>query len=106
VRHVDYVPFGLLLLEVVFRGPLTSFDRRVADQQNAADLREALAVVPTDRLLVETDAPFLTPTPYRGRPNASYLVPVTVRTLAAERDADLEVLCRALESNTFAAYGG
>jgi TatD DNase family protein len=74
--------------------------------KNAADLREALAVVPTDRLLVETDAPFLTPTPVRGRPNASYLVPVTVRAMAAERGADLEELCATLESNTFAAFGG
>jgi TatD DNase family protein len=74
--------------------------------KNAADLREALAVVPPDRLLVETDAPFLAPTPYRGRPNASYLVPMTVRAMAAERGADLEELCATLESNTFAAFGG
>jgi TatD DNase family protein len=74
--------------------------------KNASDLREALAVVPGDRLLVETDAPFLTPTPHRGRPNASYLVPVTVRAMAAERGDDLEELCAALEANTFAAYGG
>jgi TatD DNase family protein len=74
--------------------------------KNAADLREALSVVPADRVLVETDAPFLTPTPYRGRPNASYLVPLTVRAMAAERRADLEGLCATLESNTFAAYGG
>ena len=55
--------------------------------KNAADLREALLVVPPDRLLVETDAPFLTPVPHRGRPNASYLVPHTVRawpTIAGE----------------------
>lgn len=74
--------------------------------KNAAHLREALAVVPADRLLVETDAPFLTPSPHRGRPNASYLVPVTVRAMAAQRGADLEELCVALQANTFAAYGG
>ena len=45
-------------------------------------LREALARAPVDRLLVETDAPFLTPMPFRGRPNASYLVPLTVRAMA------------------------
>ena len=38
------VPFGLLLLEVVFRGPLTSLDQRIADQQNAADLRDGSRV--------------------------------------------------------------
>jgi TatD DNase family protein len=73
--------------------------------KNAAHLREALAVTPVDRLLVETDAPFLTPVPHRGRPNASYLVPITVRAMAAERGSDLEELCAALEANTFAAYG-
>jgi TatD DNase family protein len=74
--------------------------------KNAAHLREALVAAPVDRLLVETDAPFLTPTPHRGRPNASYLVPLTVRAMAAERRADLEDLCATLEANTFAAYGG
>ena len=74
--------------------------------KNAAPLREALAVVPQDRLLVETDAPFLTPTPHRGRPNASYLVPLTVRLMASERGEDLAELCRAVEANTFEAFGG
>ena len=50
--------------------------------KNAANLRAALSVAPLDRLLVETDAPFLTPEPYRGKPNASYLVPHTIRAMA------------------------
>ena len=74
--------------------------------KNAGELRAALAVTPADRLLVETDAPFLTPTPHRGRPNASYLVPLTVRRMAEERGDDLADLCRAVEANTFAAFGG
>jgi TatD DNase family protein len=74
--------------------------------KNAAPLREALVVTPRDRLLVETDAPFLTPTPHRGRPNASYLVPLTMRLMAAERGEDLVRLCEAVETNTFAAFGG
>jgi TatD DNase family protein len=74
--------------------------------KSAGYLREALAVAPADRLLVETDAPFLTPVPHRGRPNASYLVPLTVRAMAQERGADLEELCRQVESNTFQAFGG
>jgi TatD DNase family protein len=52
---------------------------------NAQPLRDAVAVAPPDLLLVETDAPFLTPMPYRGRPNAPYLVPITVRAIAAVR---------------------
>ena len=74
--------------------------------KNAAPLREALVLVPRDRLLVETDAPFLTPTPYRGRPNASYLVPTTVRAMAEVRGDDLEVLCRAIDETTEQAFGG
>jgi TatD DNase family protein len=60
---------------------------------NAPALRAAAAVVPLDQLLVETDAPFLTPVPYRGRPNAPYLVPLTVRALAAVKDVPVEQLC-------------
>jgi TatD DNase family protein len=56
------------------RGAYLSFSGTVTFK-NAEPLREALAVTPTDRILVETDAPFLTPTPHRGRPNASFLVP-------------------------------
>lgn len=60
---------------------------------NAPALREAAALVPLDQLLVETDAPFLTPVPYRGRPNAPYLVPLTVRALAAVKSVHIEHLC-------------
>lgn len=74
--------------------------------KNAGYLRDALAVAPLDRILVETDAPFLTPMPYRGRPNASYLVPLTVRAMAEVRGDDLERLCTAISANTDAAYGG
>jgi len=73
---------------------------------NASSLREALAVTPVDRVLVETDAPFLTPAPHRGRTNASYLVPVTMRVMAEVRGDDLETLCAAVDSNTSNAFGG
>jgi TatD DNase family protein len=74
--------------------------------KNAEPLRAALRVTPEDRILVETDAPFLTPVPYRGRPNASYLVPLTMRAMAEVRGADLADLCRAVEANTDRAFGG
>ncbi len=74
--------------------------------KNAGSLREALVVAPMDRVLVETDAPFLTPTPFRGRPNASYLVPHTMRFMAEVRGEDLSAMCRSVEANTFAAFGG
>ncbi len=87
------------------RGAYLSFAGTVTFK-NAPNLRAALAVAPLDRILVETDAPFLTPMPYRGRPNASYLVPLTVRTMAQVRGDDLEELCVALTTNTEAVFGG
>ncbi|QBR92324.1 TatD family hydrolase [Nocardioides euryhalodurans] len=87
------------------RGAYLSFAGTVTFK-NAAPLRNALVVAPRDRILVETDAPYLTPTPWRGRPNASYLVPHTVRAMAEVRGEDLEELCRAIDSNTESAFGG
>ncbi|RFU88681.1 TatD family deoxyribonuclease [Streptomyces triticagri] len=73
--------------------------------KNAAPLREALAVAPAELVLVETDAPFLTPAPYRGRPNAPYLVPVTVRAMAEVKGMPEEALTEALRVNTARAFG-
>jgi len=87
------------------RGAYLSFAGTVTFK-NAQPLRNALVVTPLDRVLVETDAPFLTPTPYRGRPNASYLVPHTLRAMAEVRGDDLETLCRAVDANTERAFGG
>jgi TatD DNase family protein len=87
------------------RGAYLSFAGTVTFK-NAEPLRDALGVTPLDRVLVETDAPFLTPAPYRGRPNASYLVPVTVRAMADIRGDDLTAFCEALDANTEVAFGG
>ncbi|MGH3347489.1 MAG: TatD family hydrolase [Nocardioides sp.] len=87
------------------RGAYLSFAGTVTFK-NAAPLRNALVVTPPDRLLVETDAPYLTPVPYRGRPNASYLVPHTMRAMAQARGDDLEELCRAVDLSTETAFGG
>jgi TatD DNase family protein len=87
------------------RGCYLSFAGTVTFK-NADSLRAALRVTPADRVLVETDAPYLTPVPYRGRPNASYLVPTTVRAMAAVRGDDLGSLCAAIDANTDRAYGG
>ncbi|MCT4356457.1 TatD family hydrolase [Streptomyces sp. Je 1-79] len=72
--------------------------------KNAQPLRDALAVAPLELVLVETDAPFLTPAPYRGRPNAPYLIPVTVRAMAAVRGIAEEELCEAIAVNTARAF--
>ena len=68
-------------------------------------LRNSLAMAPKELLLVETDAPFLTPEPFRGRPNASYLVPITVRKMAEVRGVDANELAGQLAANTETVYG-
>ncbi|HEY8703005.1 MAG TPA: TatD family hydrolase [Arthrobacter sp.] len=73
--------------------------------RNAANLRAALSLADPDLVLVETDAPFLTPHPHRGRPNASYMVPFTVRAMAELTGTDLAELCSRISENTVRAYG-
>ncbi|KIP51744.1 deoxyribonuclease [Leucobacter komagatae] len=73
--------------------------------KNAPALREALAVARPELVLVETDAPFLTPEPLRGRPNAPYLMPHTVRRLAEVQGEPLELVCERLAANTERVYG-
>ncbi|MBA8794596.1 TatD DNase family protein [Friedmanniella endophytica] len=87
------------------RGAYLSFAGTVTFK-NAGALREALRITPLDRVLTETDAPYLTPEPYRGRPNASYLIPHTARVIAETLGTDLAEVCRALDANTSAAFGG
>jgi TatD DNase family protein len=73
--------------------------------KNAHALREAVAVTPLDRVLVETDAPYLTPTPFRGRPNASYLVPHTVRVMAEHAGVPEDTMAAALWDNAQRVFG-
>ncbi|GAB3681034.1 TatD family hydrolase [Angustibacter aerolatus] len=73
--------------------------------KNAQPLRDALAVTPLDQLQVETDAPYLTPAPHRGRVNASYLVPLTVRAMAQTLAVDVPTLCTQLADTADRLYG-
>ena len=66
---------------------------------------EGLAASPIGQVLVETDAPYLTPTPYRGRPNAPYVMPITVRAIADQLGLPVDQTCRLLTANTDAVYG-
>lgn len=91
--------------ECLERGAHLSFAGTVTFK-NAEPLREALAVTPLDRILVETDAPFLTPMPHRGKPNASFLVPHTVRFMADFLGISLTELCQHIEASTDRAFGG
>ena len=90
--------------ECVRAGYVLSFAGTVTFK-NAAPLREAALAVPVDQLLVETDAPFLTPVPYRGRPNAPYLVPLTVRALARLKTVHIEHLCEQITRTAQQVFG-
>jgi TatD DNase family protein len=81
------------------RGYAMSFAGPVTFKANEG-LRAALRVAPIDLILTETDAPFLTPMPYRGRPNAPFLIPLTVRAMAEARGMDLMELCVAIDANS------
>ena len=73
--------------------------------RNARDLREAAGLIPPEQLLVETDAPFLTPHPYRGAPNEPYCLPYTVRALAEVVDRPAELLAEQSCDTARRVYG-
>jgi TatD DNase family protein len=90
--------------ECADRGYYLSFAGTVTFK-NAQNLRDALAEVGLGQVMVETDAPFLTPVPYRGRPNSSYLIPLTMAQIAESTGSDLEHACRTIETTTREVYG-
>jgi TatD DNase family protein len=90
--------------ECVRRGYVLSFAGTVTFA-SAVALRDAARVTPIKQMLVETDAPYLTPMPFRGRPNASYLIPLTVRGLAEATGADLDELCAAISATGDRVFG-
>src|SRR4051812_50176204 len=67
--------------------------------KNARDLQEVAKAIPPDRLLIETDSPFLAPVPHRGRPCEPAYVADTARFLAALRDEPIEALAEATSAN-------
>jgi TatD DNase family protein len=73
--------------------------------RNAHALREAAALIPAEQLLVETDAPFLTPHPHRGLANEPYCLPYTVRALAELLERSAEELAQITTSNACKVYG-
>lgn len=90
--------------ECVDRGYLLSFAGTVTFK-NAAGLREALRHTPIEQVLAETDAPYLTPSPERGRANAPYLLPHTVRIMAGALGVDVPTMCAAISDNSERVYG-
>ena len=86
------------------RGYYVSFAGNVT-YPKAGDLREAAARVPVDRILAETDSPYLAPQPVRGKTNEPAFVVHTVATLAEARGEDVDELARRIDANAAAAFG-
>lgn len=86
-------------LHLSFAGMLT-YTNRSLDA-----LRDVAARVPLDRILVETDSPYLSPHPFRGRPNEPARVAVTARRLAEVRGIDPEAVARATTENARRLFG-
>lgn len=93
-----------MALECVSKGFYLSFAGTVTFK-NAPHLREALKLVPSELLLVETDSPFLAPMPHRGALNTPAQIPNTLRLMAQERDEDLKVLADSISSNAERIFG-
>jgi TatD DNase family protein len=89
---------------LIENGWYASFAGTITFKKNQ-ELRNALALMPLDKVLVETDAPFLTPEPFRGRPNSPYLIPITVRKMAEVKAVSENVISEQLTVNTEAVYG-
>jgi len=85
-------------------GYVMSFAGNITFRTNQ-HLRDALEVAPSDQVLVETDAPFLAPLPYRGRPNAPYLIPLTLRAMAQVKGMDEENLGTAVAATAARMFG-
>ena len=85
-------------------GWYASFSGTVTFKKNQ-ELRDALAMLPPELILVETDAPFLTPEPFRGRPNSPYLIGLTVRRMAEVRGIGVNEMAAQITANTEAVYG-
>ncbi|MEV4102116.1 TatD family hydrolase [Nonomuraea sp. NPDC049649] len=85
-------------------GYFMSFSGPVTYKKNDA-LREAARVAPAELMLVETDAPYLPPVPHRGKPNAPYLMPLTLRCLAEVKGVHPDELCEAISANGVTVFG-
>ncbi|MBU8913824.1 MAG: TatD family hydrolase, partial [Spirochaetales bacterium] len=73
--------------------------------KGSGPIRESVAIVPLDRLLVETDAPYLSPVPVRGRPNHPAHLGFTLRAMAEQRSLDVTELATATARNAIRLFG-
>jgi TatD DNase family protein len=90
--------------ECIDKGYILSFAGTVTFK-NAPELREAVKLVPINQLLVETDSPFLAPSPHRGSLNTPAQIPTILRAVALERGDDVNKLAAAITQNCLRIFG-
>jgi TatD DNase family protein len=78
----------------------------IATFNSADNVREVITATPLRQILLETDAPYLTPVPYRGRPNAPYYLPLVAEKVAAVKELEIETMLRQVYSNSMALFFG
>ena len=67
--------------------------------KNAQNVRDVLAVTPIEQTLIETDSPFLTPVPFRGRENAPFYLPFVAEKIASEKEMNIEDVLKITKNN-------
>ena len=78
----------------------------IATFNRADNVREVIALTPVQQILLETDAPYLTPVPYRGRPNAPFYLPLVAEKVAEVKQLDVELMLQQVYRNSMAIFFG
>ena len=104
-RELRWMQRDGVALVLVLLVPVLAFAILTLTFSNAVQLREAAAITPAGQLLAETDAPFLTPVPNRGKSNSPAQVAHTIRALAAIKELGVAELCAILQATGQRVFG-
>ena len=97
---------GLALAEYCLAEGFTLGFNGIATFNSADNVRDVIAATPVEQILLETDAPYLTPVPYRGRPNAPFYLPLVAEKVAQVKKIDVETLLAQVYRNSMAQFFG
>lgn len=97
---------GLALAEFCLAEGFTLGFNGIATFNSADNVRTVIAATPVEQILLETDAPYLTPVPYRGRPNAPFYLPLVAEKVAEVKQLDVEILLGQVYRNSMAQFFG
>ena len=97
---------GLALAEYALSEGFTLGFNGIATFNSAENVREVIAATPVEQILLETDSPYLTPVPYRGRPNAPFYLPLVAEKVAQVKELEIEALLAQVYRNSMAQFFG